>query len=98
MAITHSGWLAADSELNRAAKAATLVSFPVAHDCTSLVICTMTRSGAQALAKINFDAKSLRFLDAQCNWLTKLGHELVATGPDRYYQLVTGCHLTTMSI
>jgi hypothetical protein len=32
MAITHSGWLTADRELDRAAKAAAFVSFSVAHD------------------------------------------------------------------
>jgi hypothetical protein len=32
MAITHSVWLTADRELNRAAKAAAFVSFSVAHD------------------------------------------------------------------
>jgi hypothetical protein len=64
MAITHSGWLAADRELNRAAKAAGFVSFSVAHDAPPLVFCVMTRSGAQTLATIS-SAKSVGFLDAQ---------------------------------
>jgi hypothetical protein len=32
MAITHSGWIAADRELNRAAKTTAFVSLSVAHD------------------------------------------------------------------
>jgi hypothetical protein len=32
MAITHSGWLTVDRELNRAAKAAAFVGFSVAHN------------------------------------------------------------------
>ena len=36
MAITHSGWLTADRELNRAAKTTAIVKFSVVHDLYSL--------------------------------------------------------------
>jgi hypothetical protein len=71
MAVTHSGWFAADSELNRAAKAAAFVSFSVAHDAPPLVVCTITSPGARALARINSGAKSPRFLILGCS--TQIG-------------------------
>jgi hypothetical protein len=45
MAIAHSGWLAADGELNRAAKTAAFVSLSVTHDAPPWCWCVVADFG-----------------------------------------------------